>query len=307
MPSSEAPFVDAGLVLERYQSIRDRLPLAKFPATSIQAPDLAHLSDEFDAFVLDAFGVLNVGASAVPGAAARVKELEASGKRIFVLTNGARYEAGRARQTLSRMGFGFASDQIVASRQAAFAALQRFPASTRWGVAAAEGSRIDLMPGSAIALGDDPEVYHQVDGFVLLSSLEWSEQRQRLLIDALTRRPRPVVVANPDLVAPRETGLTPEPGHYAHELQDLTGVEPDFYGKPFQAVFDIVKHRLGDDAIAPERIAMVGDTLHTDILGGAAAGWRTVLVTDYGLLRGRDIAADIEATGITPDFIVARP
>ncbi|MCZ6709425.1 MAG: hypothetical protein O7B25_03590 [Gammaproteobacteria bacterium] len=41
--------------------------------------------------------------------------------------------------------------------------------------------------------------------------------------------------------------------------------------------------------------------------GGAAAGWRTVLVTDFGLLRGRDIAADILATGITPDFIVARP
>ena len=32
---------------------------------------------------------------------------------------------------------------------------------------------------------------------------------------------------------------------------------------------------------------MVGDSLHTDILGGAAAGMTTVLITDHGLFRGR--------------------
>ena len=33
---------------------------------------------------------------------------------------------------------------------------------------------------------------------------------------------------------------------------------------------------------------MVGDSLHTDILGGAAAGMTTVLITDHGLFRGQD-------------------
>jgi ribonucleotide monophosphatase NagD (HAD superfamily) len=33
---------------------------------------------------------------------------------------------------------------------------------------------------------------------------------------------------------------------------------------------------------------MCGDTLHTDILGAAARGWRTVLVTQDGLFAGYD-------------------
>ena len=33
---------------------------------------------------------------------------------------------------------------------------------------------------------------------------------------------------------------------------------------------------------------MVGDTLHTDVLGGAAYGIKTALVTDHGLFSGYD-------------------
>jgi ribonucleotide monophosphatase NagD (HAD superfamily) len=50
---------------------------------------------------------------------------------------------------------------------------------------------------------------------------------------------------------------------------------------------------------------MVGDTLHTDILGGAQAGWKTVLVTDHGLLRGENVEQAIARSGIVPDYIVA--
>lgn len=49
---------------------------------------------------------------------------------------------------------------------------------------------------------------------------------------------------------------------------------------------------------------MIGDTLHTDILGGAAAGIRTALVTQHGVLNGQDATAHIEACGIRPDFVI---
>ncbi|MEZ5912470.1 MAG: HAD hydrolase-like protein [Paracoccaceae bacterium] len=52
-----------------------------------------------------------------------------------------------------------------------------------------------------------------------------------------------------------------------------------------------------------ERIVMVGDTLHTDILGGALAGIRTALVTGYGALVGLSPDAAIERSGIRPDFV----
>ena len=49
---------------------------------------------------------------------------------------------------------------------------------------------------------------------------------------------------------------------------------------------------------------MVGDTLHTDVLGGAASGMGTVLITAHGLFTGRDTAPFIAASGIIPDAIV---
>ena len=52
------------------------------------------------------------------------------------------------------------------------------------------------------------------------------------------------------------------------------------------------------------RVAMVGDTLHTDTLGGAAAGCGTVLVTHHGLFKGHDVAPYISRSGIVPDIIV---
>ncbi len=52
---------------------------------------------------------------------------------------------------------------------------------------------------------------------------------------------------------------------------------------------------------------MVGDTLHTDVLGGAAAGLKTVLVTDHGLFSGLNADDFVRRSGIVPDFIIPTP
>jgi len=54
----------AAVILARYRAIRPRLPAASFPVAPHHAPDLGALADRFDAFLFDAFGVLNVGTSA---------------------------------------------------------------------------------------------------------------------------------------------------------------------------------------------------------------------------------------------------
>jgi ribonucleotide monophosphatase NagD (HAD superfamily) len=51
---------------------------------------------------------------------------------------------------------------------------------------------------------------------------------------------------------------------------------------------------------------MVGDSLHTDIIGGSAFGLRSVLLTDYGLFRDGGARQMIDACGIYPDWIVDR-
>jgi ribonucleotide monophosphatase NagD (HAD superfamily) len=109
------------------------------------------------------------------------------------------------------------------------------------------------------------------------------------------------LVGNPDLVAPYEHGFNLQPGLYGHRLADETCIEPQFFGKPFAGMFAEAKRRFGD--VPPHRVAMVGDTLHTDILGGAAAKFRTVLIENHGMFAGKSIDEYIKKSNISPDFI----
>ncbi len=54
--------------------------------------------------------------------------------------------------------------------------------------------------------------------------------------------------------------------------------------------------------IAPENILMVGDTLHTDILGGNNLGFKTLLV-ESGVYTGLNTDKLIQESNITPDYI----
>ncbi|MEM8694332.1 MAG: HAD-IA family hydrolase [Pseudomonadota bacterium] len=112
-------------------------------------------------------------------------------------------------------------------------------------------------------------------------------------------------VANPDIVAPREHGFSTEPGRFAHAVADATGIAPDFFGKPFPNIYDLVFERLGP--VDRPRVVMVGDSLHTDVLGAHAAGIASVLISGYGFFANEDVHAAIQASGITPDFIAERP
>ena len=297
------PRLDAAAACARYEEIRPRLPTARFPDRPREATDLSALADEIDVFVLDGFGVLNVGEAPVPGAPERMAALKAMGKRLIVLTNSATQPSRATVTKYAKLGMDFAVEDIVSSRDALAQAMAARTDRLRWGVACAPESEIAELAPDAFPLLDDPEAYARAEGFVLLSANAWTRARQEMLAAGLTARPRPVLVGNPDLVAPREDGLSLEPGFYAHEMQDRCGVEPVFFGKPYPDAFALAAARAPAGA-PPRRIAMVGDTLHTDILGGAAQGWRTVLVRAHGLLKDLDHHRLIAETGITPDFIV---
>ena len=302
-----APARGAAWAFDAYQAVRARLPQARFPAGSATAPDLTALAERFDLFLLDAFGVLNVGESAIPGAVDHVAALQAAGKHVMVVSNAAGYPKRFLMARLARLGFAFRPDQVLSSREVLLDHLAR-AAPCHWGLMADPQYGLEELEGlHATILGDDPAAYDRVEGFAFLGSGTWTEHRQRLLTDSLRRVPRPVLVGNPDIVAPREGGLSLEPGHFAHDLADQTGIVAQFFGKPYPAIFAMALSRARaarPDLTDPDRILMVGDTLHTDILGGAAAGLRTALITGHGALTGLDVPAAITRSGITPDLIL---
>ncbi|MEP1209302.1 MAG: HAD-IIA family hydrolase [Rhizobiaceae bacterium] len=293
---------DAVSAFAFYEAVRSNLPTANFPATSRRAGGLQEIADQIDVFVFDAYGVLNVGSTPIEGATQTVAALRQMGKRVFVLTNSATFPAQKNFQKFQKFGFDFSAEEIISSRMGAHAHVAAHPAR-RWGVVGKLDSAPEDFGVETRILGDDPADYDWAEAFLLLSTWDWNTDRQILLDQAFQKNPRPMVVANPDVIAPLELAFSTEPGFIGHRTIARFGGDVVFHGKPFASVFELVMQRLAPDQLR-SRIAMVGDTLHTDVLGGAAQGWSTVLVSDHGLFRGQDIAKPIAESQIVPTYIV---
>jgi glycerol-1-phosphatase len=265
--------------------------------------DIGAIAGDFDLVALDAWGVLNLGEQAIATAPAAVARLRAAGKRLVVLSNSGSRDAEISAARLRGFGFDFTAAEIITGLDLVPAALAALALPPPVGVIAGAAAALPALAGGMLALGDDAAAYDRVSGIVFLSTAAWSEARQALLAASLARRPRPLIVANPDIASPEPAGMEAEPGWYAQRIAAATGARVVSCGKPFPAIYQRMRARHPE--IAPERVLCVGDTLHTDILGGRAAGCRTLLVED-GFVRGKDALALARESGIWPDFIAPR-
>jgi HAD superfamily hydrolase (TIGR01459 family) len=293
-------------VFDAYEAARSRLPQPIFTNSFQQVENLSGIADHFDTFLLDGFGVLNVGGKAVPGAVTRVAELRALGKRVLLVTNSASASKQGQVARYNKRGFDFRTDDIISSREPALTAIALGP-EYKWGLVADPAYGCDgIAHLDGVFLSDDRTEYDSVDAFLMLGCTRWTETRQEILEHSIRQNPRPVFVGNPDIAAPLEGGFSYQPGYFAHRLADATGIAPQFFGKPFPDIFECAFGQLSPD-FDRARTVMVGDSLHTDILGGRAAGIKTALVTDYGTLAGMDINVAINKSGIIPDYVMSRP
>ena len=261
------------------------------------------------AVVLDGFGVLNTGAQALPGAADAVARLREAGVAVRVLTNDASALPAEIAARHRRRGVAIADGEVISGLSLLESRLDARPGG--WLVVATPAVVPGLAALDLTAWDGTPADLDAAGGFVMLESDDWDEDRHAQLEASLRRRPRPLIVTNPDIAAPwpelPQDRLAADPGWYSHRLADATGIAPVFLGKPFLPIYrEVLATRPG---MQPAEVLAVGDSPHTDILGGRNAGLRTLLV-GTGLLSGRDLAAYARACGILPDLIaptIGRP
>ncbi len=287
-------------IFDRYQEVRARFPHVMPRDGSLVIQSLMDIADQVDAFVFDAFGVLNVGETMIPGADTRLDQLRERGCEIRILTNAASYDRSGAIAKFKRLGLRMKDEEIITSREAALQHL----GSGRWGVIAADTDPLTDLPVQVTRLKDNSDVYDAVDQFLFLSTADWTTARQNLLMSSMQRRPRNLLIGNADLAAPRDDGFSVEPGHFGHQIADLFPDRVQFFGKPFPEVYELIEASL--PSLRPDRIAMCGDTLHTDILGAVARGWQTVLVTQDGLFAGHDTQPFSKQARLFADWRLSR-
>jgi ribonucleotide monophosphatase NagD (HAD superfamily) len=98
----------------------------------------------------------------------------------------------------------------------------------------------------------------------------------------------PLVASHPDMVCPSPDGGLPDVGAYLAMFKATTGVDPTHItGKPNAGM---ILHKIEALGLQPERCAMVGDRLYTDMAMASRAGVVGVLV-----LSGEATVDDVEA------------
>lgn len=294
---------------DTYYNHNRLFPESSAPLKSCKKVDsLLSIQDEYDILLLDGFGVLNVGGTAVPHMPEVIKELQNIGKETFVLTNGASYPTDVRAKMYPPLGYDIPASHIISSRDAVERELPQSKLTQMgktWGVIVGDGAFIDRLPAKTVLL--TKENIDTVDGFIFLATSYWTQEWQDRLSISLMMNPRPIIIGNPDISAPLENSFSVEPGFYAIQLlEKMPNLDIIYCGKPFQntyqAAFERIEKVIGK--FDPTRVLMVGDTLHTDILGGNAAGCKTLLKADWGFLRGKDPMPFIQESQIFPDFII---
>jgi ribonucleotide monophosphatase NagD (HAD superfamily) len=84
-----------------------------------------------------------------------------------------------------------------------------------------------------------------------------------------------LVATNDDASFPAPDGLWPGAGAILASIEVASGARAEVMGKPHPPMMDAVARRLD----GCRDIAIVGDRPQTDLRGGIARGWTTILVT----------------------------
>ncbi len=270
----------------------------------------AEIAAPYRVIFFDSYGVLRNHRGLIPGAVDCVAELRAAGKHIRVLTNNAARSSSAASRRLAHYGLhGIPPEEIITSGATTRQFLQQKVRSGKVAYlgtpAAAEyiiGAGLEAIPVAEVDINhaDDIKAIAFLDdeGYDMNTDVN-------SLINLLRRCPVPVVVANTDLlypVAANEVALAT--GSIARLAEYVLGRKFVKFGKPamqmFQLAYESVSKELSNVGLSD--ILMVGDTLHTDILGGNSFGIDTTLVLS-GNTRKESAETEIISSGIFPDYV----
>ncbi|MEM6992350.1 MAG: HAD-IA family hydrolase [Myxococcota bacterium] len=268
---------------------------------------VAQVLDRFDGVLLDSYGVLVDGRGALPGAAALLARLEATGTPWMVVSNDASRSVQASAERYAGLGLPIAPTQILlsAAMLAPHFAAERLSGANTIVLGPPDSVRWAEDAGAAPVPWDDPEpdavVVCDDEGYPFVEAVQ-------AVITTLARRLRhghtpALVLPNPDLVYPTGSGgLALTAGTAALVIERALwavfgDAAPRFVplGKPEPAIFLEACRRIGVEGRA---VVMLGDQLATDVAGGNAAGLST------GLLGTGVAAPRIDGWPVRPDFVL---
>ena len=269
----------------------------------------------YDVIFFDSYGVLKNSGGVLKGVPDLLLRLTQAKKDLYVITNDASKAPERMAQSFSHpvegelipasqiissglLAADFLAAQVAAKKPNGRAAYLGKPSSAYY----VESAGLEAIPLAEWNDSEDP------DAIVLLDDegFDWFRDINHAL-NIIRRSLSPVVIGNADLLYPtKDGGVALAVGSLANMLQPIAQKTFYRFGKPdaMMFVYALQAVRSARPGTKNHKVLMVGDTLHTDILGARMAGLDTVLVLS-GNTMAHQAEIQIQSTGIVPTYVCA--
>jgi HAD superfamily hydrolase (TIGR01459 family) len=277
---------------------------------------LADVIDRYDAVLLDQFGVLHDGVSALPGTISVVEKLRQSGKPIIIVSNTSKRKSFVV-NLLEKLGFGEVDDIACSGEMSYNFISENFAGKKCCWLTWSDEKRANecwmngLQVSLSSALNADFVLLHGTETIVTSSiesglpiSMFLSGKCDHDLLDVLNKtieRNITVVCANQDYTAMQATGRAYMPGMILKEYITMGGNNYISFGKPnkdffvhavelARASYSKKKESFSGSSTVfnktrPFRVLHIGDSLHHDIAGAHSAGIDSLMITKHGVHR----------------------
>ncbi len=267
------------------------------------------LVKQYKAVWLDSYGVVKNHKGLIPEVQKTIDFLRKEGKVIRILTNDAsksQEEQGIAFRKLGLSGID-ASEIITSGMLAKQFLMHKIPKGKVAYLGTDKAAEYILESGLESIPVSDLHVDDDINAFVFLDDegFDWNIDINKT-VNLLRRKNIPVILANSDKLYPvNKNDVSIATGGIARLIESILNRRFIYFGKPdsqmFMYAFEHMNHTESDN-FTKDDILMVGDTLHTDILGGNKFGVKTMLVMT-GNTRKEHAQLRIEYTGIIPDYL----
>lgn len=252
---------------------------------------LADHRQDFDAVLFDVDGTLSFGGRALPGAKELLEFLEEIDFPYLLLTNDAGNSPEQKAAILNRAGLPVSGKRVLASGNALSWWAEHNDCDGKLFFQYGKLGTPSYADEAGIKVTTDPERICECVGVIAGEGyFDWQIPVESAFNLLLKHPEYPLIVPNPDCYWPslKFDGMGIGSGAVARLLQLVLKeagrkVEPLYLGKPYAPIYQCVfkflrKSFPGKKFDSPARIAMVGDSLASDIAGANANGLTSALV-----------------------------
>lgn len=272
--------------------------------------NLGQIASDYDAYIIDLWGVLHNGQWAFPEAVLALAELKMLKKKVILLSNSPR-RIQACQNRLSELGIlPEFYDEIYTSGEDCFQALNT--PTNEW-YRNLGNKYFHIGPDKNKSLAQElkqiqVEELEEADFILVTGTNSWEIDVSSYvsLLKEARKKYLPMICANPDLTVLFDEKVVICAGAIAQYYEQIGG-DVRYHGKPYGEIYDVLLQKILP--IQRNQILAIGDSLKTDIKGAAQQGIDTLLILSgvHAQFQGEPFEAirdyGLENFAVEPTFV----